>query len=71
MAEAIRTAAARKPGLLTTAEAATRLGRAPATLRWWRAKGLGPRFSGRYSGVRYDPADLDAWIDANTHGATR
>jgi hypothetical protein len=71
MAEAIRSAAARKPGLLTTAEAADYLGREPSTLRWWRSQGLGPRFSGRYRGVRYSLADLDAWIKANTHSATR
>lgn len=57
--------------LLKTAEAADYLGREPSTLRWWRAKGLGPRFSGRYSGVRYRLRDLDAWVEANTHTATR
>jgi hypothetical protein len=52
--------------LVNTAEAAVYLGRKPATLRWWRSRGLGPKFSGRYRGVRYRLSDLDAWIDANT-----
>jgi DNA-binding transcriptional MerR regulator len=55
----------------TTAAAAEYLGRSPATLRWWRSKGLGPKFTGRRSGVRYRKRDLDAWLDANTHTATR
>lgn len=57
--------------LLKTAEAAAYLGREPATLRWWRSRGLGPKFSGRYSGTRYRLRDLDAWIQANTRTATR
>lgn len=57
--------------LLKTDEAAAYLGREPSTLRWWRSKGLGPKFSGRYSGVRYRRSDLDAWIDAHTRTSTR
>ncbi len=62
---------ATRPALLRTAEAAAYLGRKPATLRWWRSKGIGPRFSGRHTGVRYRQRDLDAWITANTRTGTR
>lgn len=50
--------------LLTVSEAAERLRRPTATLRYWRAMGTGPR-SARVGGrVLYREADLDAWIDA-------
>lgn len=56
-----------RQALLTPAEAAAYLRRAPKTLRNWRSEGYGPRWSGSGHGVRYRLADLDAWIKANTH----
>jgi len=52
--------------MLTTADAAAYLGRAPQTLRNWRNLRTGPKFSGRGSGIRYRITDLEAWIKANT-----
>ena len=54
-----------KPSLLTTEQAADFLGVSPATLVGWR-------FHARYPvpyikighNVRYDPADLMAWIES-------
>lgn len=53
--------------LLTPAEAAAYLRRAPKTLRNWRACGTGPKYTGHGQGVRYRQRDLDAWLKANTH----
>ncbi|WP_198679475.1 helix-turn-helix domain-containing protein [Thermomonospora amylolytica] len=55
------------PALLTPAEAAAYLRRSPKTLRNWRSRGIGPKYTGRGHGVRYRRDDLDAWIRANTH----
>ena len=52
--------------LATTAQVAEYLGRSPQTLRWWRSTGQGPTYSGRYAGVRYRWADVDAWLEAQT-----
>lgn len=57
--------------LHTTEEAAAYLGRKPATLRWWRSQGQGPKFSGQRRGVRYRRRHLDEWIDANTRTGTQ
>ena len=49
--------------LLTQSEAAARLRRPLATLRFWRTKGLGPpgaRIGGR---VFYRESDLERWIN--------
>lgn len=48
--------------LLTSAQAAAHLGMAPATLKKWRGKGLGPRYLRLPTGmIRYAQADLDEW----------
>ena len=58
------------PNLITTAEAATRIGFAEITLRLWRWRDnphqppfvrIGSR------GVRYDVAALDKWLETRTH----
>ena len=60
--------------LLTTTQAAERLGTSPRTLEDWRLRGGGPVFHkiGRRL-VRYSPADLDDFLDkgarVNTGGA--
>lgn len=60
--------------MLNNAEAAARIGCTPKTLNFWRSKGKGPRFvkfgSHRNAGVRYDPAEIDAWKAQQTYGST-
>jgi predicted DNA-binding transcriptional regulator AlpA len=48
--------------LLREAEAARRLGTSMRTLQKWRCNGKGPRFVRLSRAVRYDPADLDAFV---------
>lgn len=54
--------------LLTEQETAARLGVTIHALRKWRARRIGPVYvkltRSVASGVRYDPADLDAWIES-------
>lgn len=50
--------------LLTTAEAARRLGFAPSTLNKWRITGRGPSFLKLGRSVRYSLSDLDAFLSA-------
>jgi predicted DNA-binding transcriptional regulator AlpA len=59
------------PAALTTAEAAQYLGLSPKTLGNLRTIGGGPRYI-KYShrAVRYQKADLDAWIDSRRVGST-
>jgi hypothetical protein len=52
---------------LDTKEAAAYVGRSPGTLANWRWKGIGPKYFGQHTGIRYRPEDLDAWIEANSH----
>lgn len=51
--------------MLSNAEAAALIGVTPKTLNWWRHIGRGPKFikygTHRCAGVRYDPADIEAW----------
>lgn len=50
-------------GLLNVRQAAARLGLSKSTLDKMRCAGKGPRFiKSTDRAVRYDPADLDAWI---------
>lgn len=48
--------------LLTTKQAADQLQISPRTLERWRIYGAGPAYIKISSRVRYDPDDLDAWI---------
>ena len=57
------------PRLLTTREAAARCGLAPKTLYMWGLEGRGPRRIHLGRTVRYDPQDLDAWIEKGRDGA--
>lgn len=53
------------PLLLNVREAAARLGLSKSTLDKMRCAGKGPRYvKSTDRAVRYDPADLDAWIAA-------
>lgn len=60
--------------LLGNDAAASALGITPATLRFWRCKGKGPRFiklgDSKQAGVAYDPADIEAWKAARTFSST-
>ena len=48
---------------MTVDEAADILRRTPATLRWWRHAGQGPKSFTLGRRVYYDAAELDAWIE--------
>lgn len=54
--------------------AAAALGIKPNTLKFWRCKGRGPRFTkladSKQAGVRYDPADIDEWNEARKFDST-
>lgn len=56
--------------LLTTPEAARRLGVQAQTLRVWRCKGKGPRYIRRGDGITarvvYREADIEWWLAART-----
>ncbi len=56
--------------LLTETEAAALLGLKVATLRRWRWAGRGPRFLKIGGAVRYDLADLEAFIVASRRHST-
>lgn len=56
--------------LLTTAQAAERLGMKPQTLRKMRHQGRGPvfvRWGGPKSRAMYKPSAIDKWVEENTH----
>ncbi|MCC6789666.1 MAG: helix-turn-helix domain-containing protein [Hyphomonadaceae bacterium] len=58
-------------GLLNVRQAAQRLGLSKSTLDKMRCAGKGPRFiKSTDRAVRYDPADLDAWIADRRHTRT-
>jgi hypothetical protein len=52
--------------LLNEVRAADFLNLSVRTLQAWRNKGVGPAFVRAGRAIRYRPADLVAWIDANT-----
>ncbi len=58
------------PKLLKEAKAATILDVEVATLRRWRWAGKGPRFVKIGAAVRYDLADLTAFIEAGRRNST-
>lgn len=51
--------------LLTPKDAARYIGYKPKTLENWRNRGVGPAYTRIGNMVRYELADLDAWIDAH------
>jgi DNA-binding transcriptional MerR regulator len=60
--------------LLTTNEVSARLKRSPETLRYWRARGTGPRSFRAGRGVLYREEDVVEWLGEqyqrdNTGGA--
>ena len=50
--------------LLTLEEAAELLRTSPATLRWWRHAGTGPKSAKLGRRVVYRRADVERWVDA-------
>ena len=56
--------------LMTETETARLLGLKVATLRRWRWAGKGPRFLKLGGAVRYDPADLEAFIEQSRRRST-
>lgn len=58
-------------GLINTQQAAVRLGLCKSTLDKMRCKGKGPRFiKSTDRAVRYDPTDLDDWVDKRRRQST-
>lgn len=57
--------------LLDVRKAAARLGLSKSTLDKMRSRGVGPRFiKSTDRAVRYDPADLDAWVSERRRQST-
>jgi len=60
--------------VLNNSEAAALIGVTPATLRFWRCKGRGPRFvklgEAKQAGVAYLESDILAWRNARTFAST-
>jgi len=66
-AKQARAALAMRPAVLTPAEAAVYLNIKPATLKSWRAKGIGPAYVMRAARlIGYTPAALDAYLSQTT-----
>lgn len=58
------------PKLLTSDQVADLLGVQEGTVRLWRMQGKGPRFKKIGTLVRYDEADVLAYINAGTRIST-
>lgn len=56
--------------LITNDTTAARMNISHRTLPVWRVQGRGPRFIKIGKLVRYDEADVDAWLEANTRTST-
>lgn len=56
--------------LLGTQEAAKVVGLSPQTLAILRVEGGGPQYVKLGRSVRYDPADLAMWVEANKRAST-
>lgn len=57
--------------LLSPNELAAILGIAVATIYQWRYRGEGPRGIRVGGKLRFDPADVRAWVDANKAASSR
>lgn len=52
-------------GLINSHEAAKLCHKAEITMRWWRSKGIGPRYYKVGRSVLYDPEDVRRWVEEN------
>lgn len=59
-----------RPPLMTETEVATYLAVDVGTLRAWRLRGQGPRYSKVGRLVRYDTGELQAWLDSRMRSHT-
>ena len=64
------TQSSKRPQLVPERDAASYLHMAVPTLRKWRVFGDGPPFYKLGRNIRYDIADLDAWIAARRYTST-
>jgi helix-turn-helix protein len=62
-------AVAGRIGLAAASEVAAYLGKSEQTLANWRWQRKGPRYTGKGRGLRYDWADVDAWLKSQSRGA--
>ena len=51
--------------LLNTQQVAEKLNLPASTLRYWRCAGLGPPYVKLGGRIKYDEADVDAYVQAN------
>lgn len=66
-AQAVRSATPERPVVLSPSEAAQYLGVSVSTLKNWRAKNIGPKWTLRGARlVAYRPADLEKFLDDNS-----
>ena len=56
--------------LLTEKQVAQRLGLSTKTLQQWRWRGIGPRFRKLNYAVRYDPNDIELYIESAGRNST-
>lgn len=68
--EQLKTGPRANGSLLDPKAAAAFLGCSEWTLAAWRCQGNGPRFCKLGNRVRYSPAALAEWIEANTAAST-
>ncbi|UPT63040.1 MAG: helix-turn-helix domain-containing protein [Hyphomonadaceae bacterium JAD_PAG50586_4] len=65
--KAVRTGAPERPVVLSPGQAAQYLGVSVSTLKNWRAKNIGPKWTLRGARlVAYRPADLEKYLDDNS-----
>jgi hypothetical protein len=70
LAGAINSNTSQSSWLINDKQAAVLLGVAPATLRSWRCRGIGPvyvKFAGLRGGVRYDVSDIAEYTERCRH----
>jgi DNA-binding transcriptional MerR regulator len=55
--------------LLTPSEVAERVRRPVATVRYWRAMGIGPKSANVHGRVLFRQSDVERWINEQFEGA--
>ena len=64
------TGRAARPPLMSADELAAYLGQSPNTLKDWRYRGVGPRWLKVGKWVKYDPRDVDKWLEGQKRKAS-